>query len=67
MLYFEALSGERPLETLLHDVVDSLPAVCSDIDKSVEVGKVICVKWWTKPAHLSMSCNIDCLVYMCST
>ena len=52
---------------LLPDVVDSLPAICSDIDTSQWKSAKSWVKWWTKPAHLSMSCNIDCLVYMYST
>ena len=51
--------------TLLPDVADSA-AVCSDIDTSQLKSAKSWVKWWTKPAHLSMSCDIDCLVYMYS-
>jgi len=50
---FEALSGERPLQTLPSDVMSSLPAIASSFDTSAWKSASSWVKWWTKPSHLS--------------
>ena len=53
LMYFDALSGERQLQTLPPDVVISLPSVC-ETETSAWKAARSWAKWWTKPSHLSM-------------